>query len=130
MLPYVVRHALKNVWCSPEQDRQTLLRLVRASRAGGELRYIDLQWAREYLPTSSDYYHVYVVGQNSPYRLNLPDITSEWFSLAQLGVLRGISAELYTDLGKVFSNDQCYLRMTSNRTFIIAVKRQDVISDL
>lgn len=130
MLPYVVRHALKNVWCSPEQDRQTLLRLTRASRAGGELRYIDLQWAREYLPSSNDYYHVYVVGQNSPYRLNLPDITSEWFSLAQLGALRGISAELYTELGKVFSNSQCYLRMTSNRTFIIAVKRQDVIADL
>lgn len=130
MLPFVVRHAIKNVWCSPEQDRQALLRLTRASRAGGQLGYIDLQRTREYLPTRNEYYHVYVVGQNSPYRLNLPDKTSEWYSLAQLAAQRGISAELYTEIGKVFSSDQCFIRMTGNRTFLVAVKRQDRIADL
>ncbi len=130
MLPFIIRHALANVWCSPEQDRQAIIRLNRSSRPGGQLGYIDLQWAREYLPTNNDYYAVYVIGQNSPYRLNLPTEESEWMTFAHLGRTRGINIELYTDAGLMFSNDHCYLRRTKNRNFIIAVKRQDVITDI
>ena len=130
MLPFIIRHALANVWCSPEQDRQAIIRLNPASRPGGQLGYIDLQWAREYLPTRDEYYTVYVIGQNSPYRLNLPSDETEWMSFAELARTRGINVELYTDSGLMFANDFCFIRRTKNRNFIIAVKRQDVIADL
>lgn len=130
MLPFIIRHALENVWCSPEQDRQAIITLNRASRPGGQLGYIDLQWSREYLPNGTDYFAVYVIGQNSPYRLNLPTEESDWMSFSELSRTRGINIELYTDSGLMFANEFCFLRRTKNRNFVIAVKRQDVIADL
>lgn len=124
MLDYLVRHALRNVWCSPYQDRQILLKLSRASAYNGVRNFIDLQWDREPMPTSGDRYHVFLIGQNTPHRLNLPTELGFWFKLSDLCEERDLIADIYSTGGLNFMRHTAYIKRTRNKKYIVAIRDQ------
>ncbi len=130
MRDYLVSHAVKNVWCSPYQDRQWLLELRKVTGHGGVRNRFDYQWVSVQLPTENDYYHVYDIGQQSPARMNFPTDTNVWVSIATVATDRNILAQLYTRDGKMVSTQYSYLFRTDNLNYLIAVRRQPLVASL
>jgi hypothetical protein len=130
MLNYLIKHAIDNVWCVPFQDRQAIIELSKMTPLGGSRNFVDLQWDRLILPTKNEYYHVYVIGQNTPNRLNLSDVANVWYRLDQIGDTRDSLVELYTVDGLRLAQAACYIQYSENRIFFIAVKIQQRVTNL
>lgn len=130
MLNTLVRHALASVWCTPFQDAQALFGLSRATAYGGARDYVSIQKQRIKLPTSTERYHVYQIGQNSPGRFELTLPGGLWFSLAEVCRKQNKVIELYTVDGVQFCRGEAYVIHTQAKTLLIAVRLQPGTADL
>ena len=66
MYDYLVNHALKNVWCTPDQDRQLILQPAKITVTNGVWNNVSLLWNVIKLPLQGVRFHVYQVGQLYP----------------------------------------------------------------
>ena len=51
MSAFLQQHAIRNVWCTPEQDRQAILKPVRYGKVRGVYERIVLGWDELQTPT-------------------------------------------------------------------------------
>lgn len=130
MLNTLVKHALANVWCTPFQDAQALIGLSRATAYGGARDYVSIQKQRIKLPTATERYHVYQIGQNNPGQFEIDIPQSEWFSLSEVCRKLKKIVELYTVAGETFCRNEAFIIYTQAKTFIIAVRLHKYTADL
>lgn len=126
MFDYLKDHAVKNVWCSPEQDNQVILSAQRITRPGGELLSFPIMTRRVSLPEKDRRFHVYQIGQAHPSVLGLLPRKPEWAS----GVWKRFSdsvdtlplfCDLYTDAGVHLPLYRSYYMFTNDRALIFAI---------
>lgn len=127
---YLVQHALKNVWCSPEQDRQYLLQPARLTGSNGARHFVSVEWDRHWLPDQTHRYHVYQIGQLAPGFLDLIPSIEQWFSAQQAVNSREVILDFYDSHGRHFPLFACYFKKTRTRNLIIAVRDLPTIGDL
>lgn len=130
MQQQLLTHAIRNVWCSPDQDKQLILNLKRVTKVGGVRGTFALHWQQYNLPTSGDRYHIYPVGQNSIQRFNIPDDRNVWHNLAVLCNLRKLQTDIYNSLGVRFNSSKAWVMVTANNNIVIAVQAQDVSASI
>ncbi len=130
MNEYLLRHAVDNIWCNPEQDRQYTYRLARLTPKRGVRHTINLFYERLVLPTQTDTYHVYQIGQVLPRRVGIPPNKRQWMSLAYLANDHLLHTDLYTNDGIQFPRFESYVWITPSRNLIVAVKINPRIHDL
>ena len=130
MLDYLTRHAVENVWCSPLQDRQAMLKPARLTTFGGAVGNVNVMWDKLPLPDCTNDYHVYQFGQNNPYRLALMNERCRWIKISDLCNSQNGIIDIYTAKGVQLPRTESYIRRNHDQNFIIAVKMQPLIADL
>lgn len=130
MNEFLIQHAIRNVWCSPDQDHQYLFQPMRLTRSNGVRRYVDVEWNRHWLPDQDARYHVYQIGQISPLILNLIPCRHQWYTFSTAMNTNNITLDAYTRKGLQMPRFECYFMKTETRNLIVAVKDQPHIDDL
>lgn len=124
-MDYLVEYALKNIWCSPRQDKQFRARPKRISQFGGEYVKLELDWLQIYLPDNTHYYHVYQVGQIHPDYFGFFPVQNQWVSFLDVCNEMGMVAEAYTEKGVMLPKFETYYMVTKAKNLIIATKKED-----
>lgn len=119
-------HAVKNVWCNPEQDNQIHLGATRITRPEGESISFTIMNRRVSFPLKDRRYHVFQIGQAHPVLLGLlpkqPDwAISEWKSFSETVNALYLYADIYTDAGIHIPLHRVHYMYTADRALIFAV---------
>ena len=101
---FIMKRALRNIWCNPEVDRAGMYRLTRVSNPLGDIQTTELTGVNYDLPISNNRCHVYMIGQLWPTVLNLFPIFGSyvdtgWISLSSVCSSKNVIMDLYTDRG-------------------------------
>lgn len=121
----LMAHALTNAWANPQADRQHVLKLARASRDIGDVKYTNVMFSRIPLPTNNKRYHVFVIGQNHPWTWNFAKnyISTvpyeEWVPITTLWTDRQLTANVYSDIGLMAPNPGVFVRLQYNHNILI-----------
>jgi hypothetical protein len=119
---FLKEHAAKNVWCSPEQDYQHIMRPRRLSRPSGVRKDIDALWSTIPLPTATDWYHVYQIGEISLHLLGLDEKLSTWIRADSHCNKELLLIDLYTKSGLQIPRYMCYFLLTVDGNVLVAVR--------
>lgn len=130
MIDYLVDHALRNVWCSPEQDQQYIFEPARLTGLRGDTRLVDIGWETISLPDNVNEFHVYQVGQIDPRLLGLTLSRGEWHLLSQVCMNESLVVDLYTNDGRQYPKFSTWVRYTNDRNLILAVRDHRIIGNL
>lgn len=120
MKTYLVKHALKNVWCSPQQDRQAILDMSRMTPIGGSRSHINYAWEDIPLPTTDGDYHVYQIGNNYFQQLNLTKDIGRWTSVKELCHRQNQIIDVFLIDGRQYPKSTTYIYRTVDRNYLIA----------
>lgn len=124
---YLVQHARDNVWCTPDQDFQVILAPARISRPEGARNKIEVLWKSIPLPTKTDWYHVYQIGEITPKLLGLLGTINSWTSLQNHANAELVISDVYTTSGMQLPRFETYVLRTRDNNVLVAVKDQPKI---
>lgn len=127
MFDMIVDHAIRNVWCSPGQDKQSIIQPARISPMLGVWNYIQMFRRTFELPTKADRYHVFQIGQIYPLLLGLDTVMEEWIPFANTCNKNNLFVDIYTGNGARAPLTESYYMVTRERNVILAVREQDRI---
>lgn len=130
MSNFLVTHAQQNVWCDPEQDYQHIIQPTRITDPRGVMGTCQVLWNTITLPTQTDRYHVYQIGQVNPSALGLVAGYGFWLTLASVMTSRRVYIQVYTKDGILFPLAEAYIMFTKDRTLIVALKEQPTLPPL
>lgn len=130
LLEYLRQHAAQNVWCSPFQDRQAILKLARLTPFGGVRHRFNIGWITLNLPEQNDSFHVYQVGQNAPIDLGLFPNRGVWIKMSDMANTRDMIVDLYFDNGVQYPRSEAWICRTHDKNFVICVKELNRVADL
>jgi plastocyanin len=118
---YLTEHAAKNVWCSPEQDYQYIVRPRRISPKAGVRNRTEVLWSTIPLPTSTDWYHLYQIGEITPSALGLNGLKMRWVKVSDHCNVELLLADLYTKAGVQLPRFTSYFLVTTDGNLLLAV---------
>lgn len=124
---FLTDHALKNVWCTPGQDRQYILQPDKVTPRHGALNNFRLVWSNLSLPDSASRWHVYVVGGIHPMIFNLFTRAYSWVSFREACNRRQMYVDIYSNTGVQLPRFDSYYRYTENGALVIAVRINSTI---
>lgn len=130
MANFLVTHAYQNVWCDPEQDYQHIFMPALLTPQSGAMGSVNVLWRTYNLPTTTDIYQVFQIGQVNPEALGLEAKWDQWESLATVMTNRKVYINVYTTEGINLPLATSYLMFTRDRTLVVAVKMWPSIADL
>ena len=130
MFDYLIGHAVANVWCTPEQDLQLILQPARLTPINGRQRYLKVAWEDVDLPTTTDYYHVYQIGQLPPIIYGIVGSYSDWTDIATICNNETMVINLYTGNGRQIARFDSFFRVLNDGNVLVAIKDQSKINDL
>lgn len=111
-------------------DFEHIFEPARITTSTGVMGECTVLWRTVQLPTPTDRYHVYTLGQVNPQSLGLVALTSRWMTLADAMAQRLTYVQIYTAEGLLFPVTQSYIMYTRDRTLILAVREQPIIASL
>ena len=126
MYDYMKQFAARNVWCSPEEDNQTILVAKRITKPNGERIEFTCMERRIALPNKNKFYHIFQVGQLPPKLLGLMkdsiDQTSVqvWQRFDEAMTELPLFVDLYSDKGVQVPLHLSYYMFTKDRALIFA----------
>jgi hypothetical protein len=127
---YLVRHALKNVWCSPRQDLQVIYTPRRISNPRGERVSINHLWGSVMLPTNTDVYHVYQIGQYAPHLVGLKAERGVWHHVPTMMHDEELIVDIYTSNGVNVARLYTWIMITPDKDILVAVRDQPQVVNL
>lgn len=133
MYQYLVDHAIKNVWCNPEQDNQLIIAAKKVTRLNGELNTVRLMNRLVNLPTTGKRYHVYQVGQILPVALGLLPIKyswepEKWIKFSDAMSDNKLITNIYTIDGINIPRFSSYYMFTDDKTLVFAIEVEPKLS--
>lgn len=129
---YLVDHAIRDVWCNPEQDNQHIVSPHRISQKEGVLNRMTVMKRSIVLPSSGELYHVFQVGQLHPLILGMFEYTpgwlkERWISAQEAIIKRKLIVDIYTVAGIQLPRFEVFYMFTQERNFLIAIKEDKKI---
>ena len=123
-------HAMKNVWCTPDQDKQGIMKLARITADGGAVSTVNVMWRKYNLPTTKDRYHIYQLGQRNPIMFGIEMVKDEWQSFPKVALDNKVVMDLYLNNGIRYPTATAFMLYTKDQALILAVKIHDKIDTL
>lgn len=130
MYNYLVDHALKNVWCTPNQDNQCIFNIFRLSPKSGIRNRIKIMddWVRP--PELNKTFHIFQIGQLNPKLVGLinkgyPWEITDWKSMSSVINETPVFISIYNDTGIELPRFKTYYKFTSNKNFLIAIEEDN-----
>jgi hypothetical protein len=111
---YLEDHALKNVWCAPGMDRQSITQPARVTPYGGAWNYVTVGERQHTLPLTGIRMHVYMVG--------LFPQQYKWVNLSDAMNKMHLITDVYTDEGYELPRFETWYMIDADRNLIIAVR--------
>lgn len=127
---YLVDNATRNVWCAPAQEKQDYFQLARLTPSGGVLNSYQVMWQQVAMPTPTDIYHLYQIGQVHPKMLGLFPKASTWQTISSSMNATNSIVDIYTENGMQLPRFQSYYMVTKDKAIIVAVKVQSTIRNV
>lgn len=128
MLQHLLSHAVQNVWCSPLQDKQSILKPARLTPTNGAMRRFNLLCTTVDLPDRDHTYHVFQLANISPKLLGIDKAINNWVRLVDIVNESSLIANVYNVSGVVYPMGSTYLRRVGRTNFLIAVKEDIKLS--
>jgi hypothetical protein len=128
MYDYLVNHAIKNVWCAPGQDYQSIIQPAKISAFGGTLNRINFQGRITTLPVQGVRMYVFAIGQIFSSRLGIQDNYWGWQSFDTICGDENLIVDLYTDSGVQLPRFQSWYYVTRDKTTILAIQVPSTIN--
>lgn len=124
--PYLVGHYIKNLWASPNQENQYLVRPSRVTPFNGARNYVSIFKEQYTLPTKHDRYHAYVVGQIPEKTINLAAFEwwdrSDWIKLSDYCKETKMWFQFYTKNGIAVPLEHIYFTLTLEKNLVFVIK--------
>jgi hypothetical protein len=127
MSNFLVDHALKNVWCAPRQDIQSIIKPPRITPNNGVWNDVKILWRTHKLPVQGARFHVYAIGQLHPLLMGLFPIQDTWVSMAAVCNKQRMIVDLFVDSGVQLSRFRTWYLVTPEKDLVIAVMEQPEI---
>lgn len=127
---FLINYAYAQIWCAPEQDKQSRLRPARITPKLGARGSVDILWTRFNLPTQDDRYHVFQFGNIALSNLGISLQKNVWTAVSAEMYSSRLLIDLYTDRGMMLPRNHAYFLYTSDGNLIIAVMHIPVIADV
>ena len=127
MSRYLIDHAIKNVWCSPDQDNQLIFNIYKISKPFGVLNTGKVMGRDIDLPVHGKSFHLYQVGQLNPAIAGLlssvPDWAIEkWTKLTDATNTTALYSNVYIGSGASIPRVNVYYMFTKERNLIFAIQ--------
>ena len=131
MLTTLMRDAIQNVWCAPEQDYRSILVPKRLSPAHGSRGFQRVMWEDIALPTAHDDYHVFQIGGIKPRLLGLLTLPkNEWTSLQHLINTSDLFGQAYLNDGRIIPRFNVRFRFDRHQNLLMAVRDYEPMADV
>lgn len=127
MFDYLIDHAYKNVWCTPEQDNQAILAPARLTSNGGAIGSFKVMWRMIPLPDTYSHWHVYQIGQLHPLIIGLFPKTNEWTTFTESCNKQKMICDVYTNNGINLPRFDTFFKFNEDRNLLIAVRLNSMI---
>lgn len=118
---------MQNVWCTPDQDRQAIIKPVRYGKVRGVYQRIKIGWTELLVPTKEDYY-VYQIGHYPPELFGLNGVVNQWTALTKLSTESKCTINIYSGTGLTLPLFECFIIQLENKTVLLAIKENKDIS--
>lgn len=125
MYDYLLDQALKNVWCTPNQDRQSNSKPVRLTPTGGSWNSVQIVWERIPLPEVNKRFHVYQIGQLHPQLMNLFPSFMRWKKISENCTEQNVICDIYDESGLQYLRGLCWYQVTRSRNLILAIREPE-----
>jgi len=119
---HLVAQAVKDIWCSPSQDRQFNIQLNRLSPLRGYVDWFSDDWERIDLPNATSTFHVFNMGQYNPRALGLLPSYRQWTRADIIMRRNSMIFSVFTDQGIQFPRHRCYYQLSRNNDLMVAVE--------
>lgn len=124
---YLVNHAIKDVWCNPEQDNQHIVSPHRITPTAGVYNVTRVMKRDINLPSKGELYHVFQIGQLHPLMLGMFQyspawVREQWISAKDAICEMKFIMDVYNIDGIHFPRFEVFYMFTNDRNFIIAIK--------
>lgn len=124
---YLVNHAIKDVWCNPEQDNQHIVSPHRITTTAGVYNVARVMKRDINLPSKGELYHVFQIGQLHPLILGMFQYSPSWVKEQWISAKDAICnmkfiMDVYNINGIHFPRFEVFYMFTNDRNFIIAIK--------
>ena len=127
MYDFLRDHALRNLWCTPDQDNQVIFELAKITPYGGAKREFKVMWSYVDLPDSNSSWHLFQIGQVHPLILGLQPKQNEWTTFQQACNVQKLICDIYNVDGVQLPRFETFYKYTSNRNLLIAIKKNEKI---
>lgn len=149
MSDFLVNHAIKNVWCTPNQDNQLIVKPARLTPNNGVWNTYTFLWTTVEMPELNERFHLYQIGQlpasffnlfgdeaftnpiGSPAAISQSESFSKnngWVSFAEASRVGSTVIDIYVTSGVQLPRTQTYYYITKQKALLIAVKKNTKIN--
>lgn len=128
MYDYVPDYAAKNVWCSPAQDYQYIIKARRISSRFGVSNIFDLDYRAITLPDRNSKFHIFEINQLHPLLIGLFPAQGFWASIANNCEHMKMIVDIYNSAGVQLPRSNAWFIVTPNKNLIVAVKQPERIA--
>lgn len=128
MYEYLKDHAIKNVWCTPDQDNQLIIKPARITPPGGIIKSYCVMMRTISAPDIFSHWHFYQLGQIHPLILGLLPNTGIWQNFSSACNSNKMICDIYTNTGIELPRFDTWYKFTNDKDLIIAVKKNSKIS--
>ncbi len=119
---YLVHHAIKNVWCTPRQDQQVIIKPAKLTPKHGVSKSAKLMWRYIPTPDQTSRWHIYQIGGTHPIAFNLFAKCYSWIKISEACEKQSLLADLYITSGYKIPVSDSYYAYSADHNLIIAVR--------
>ena len=124
----LITHALKNVWCEPEQDHQHTIHGCRLTKRGGIIQQTTVAWSTITMPINDTRrFHLYQIGRIPAGNVGLSIQKNTWYNVATLLNTQKTVIDVYLSSGGIVPAQFCYVQQLSDQNFVLAVVHSEKI---
>lgn len=118
----LIKHAHSNVWSGPRQDTQYIITPSRITARRGVLGKVSLGLMDYTLPTVSDRYSVFVLGDIPPFMVGMREYIDKWVTAEAHSNSNSLLVDVYNQDGVRYPLFLTYFLHTRGGQVAIAVK--------
>lgn len=129
MADYLVTQAIRNFWCTPDQDNQAIIAPRKLTLYGGVYTDSGVMWRRYRLPVTGERFHLYDLSGIYPQLLGMkmPDSYGTWYKISDVCRSEKLIVDIYNNKGIQMPRHSCWYMVTHDHELLLAVQEQSLI---
>lgn len=130
MTDFLVKQAIRQVWCTPTQDKQSRFQLAKLTRFGGVYTSVEVMWRKYALPLPDQLFHVYQIGGVSPAHLGLthPARAGMWVKFTDACAKEETVVDFYNVHGVQSPRCLAWYTVSEDDDLVVAIQRFDKVN--